>query len=217
MSLMLFSILLLVCLQAQEVLRSSRGALMWHGRDLRHFKRIISPPLQQLLTQPGTAVLGRGLASMPAASAHQMGAAQVGDMALFFSDNALSRCNKTGYTLAHVNTSWCAFNAACRLSCTWPLMLCVLLASHLSLMAPLGLPAACFALSSFRPTASCFRPAAAQQQSSRAYRWAKETLTALQALSVVRSERGCLHPQSAGARANNFKAPGPRLPADRGW
>lgn len=62
--------------QAQEVLRSSRGALMWHGRDLRHFKRIISPPLQQLLTQPGTAVLGRGLASLPAETAHQMGAAQ---------------------------------------------------------------------------------------------------------------------------------------------
>ena len=52
---------------------------MWHGRDLRHFKRIISPPLQQLLTQPGsTAVLGRGLACMPAEAAHQMGAAQVG-------------------------------------------------------------------------------------------------------------------------------------------
>ena len=64
--------------QAQEILKSSRGALMWHGRDLRHFKRIISPPLQQLLTQPGTAVLGRGLSSMPAAAAHQMGAAQVG-------------------------------------------------------------------------------------------------------------------------------------------
>jgi hypothetical protein len=65
-------------LQAQEILKSSRGALMWHGRDLRHFKRILSPPLQQLLTQPGTAVLGRGLASMPAAAAHQMGAAKVG-------------------------------------------------------------------------------------------------------------------------------------------
>lgn len=39
--------------QAQEVLKSSRGALMWHGRDLRHFKRILAPPLQQLLTQVG--------------------------------------------------------------------------------------------------------------------------------------------------------------------
>ena len=64
--------------QAQEILKSSRGALMWHGRDMRHFKRILAPPLQQLLVQPGCAVLGRGLASMPAEAAHQMGAAQVG-------------------------------------------------------------------------------------------------------------------------------------------
>ena len=63
--------------QAEEVLKSARGALMWHGRDMRHFKRILPPPLQQLLTRPGTAVLGRGLASMPAEAAHQMGAAQV--------------------------------------------------------------------------------------------------------------------------------------------
>lgn len=104
-------------LQAQEVLRSSRGALMWHGRDLRHFKRIISPPLQQLLTQPGTAVLGRGLASMPAASAHQMGAAQVGDVALFFSDIALSRCNQT---VVHVGT--CQHVVACLPRCLQALM-----------------------------------------------------------------------------------------------
>ena len=37
---------------------------------------LCSPPLQQLLTCPGTAVLGRGLASLPAAVAHQMGAVQ---------------------------------------------------------------------------------------------------------------------------------------------
>jgi hypothetical protein len=49
---------------------------MWHGRDLRHFKRILPPPLQQLLSRPGTAVLGRGLATMPADAAHRMGAAQ---------------------------------------------------------------------------------------------------------------------------------------------
>ncbi|PSC70531.1 nudC domain-containing 2 [Micractinium conductrix] len=67
---------ILQAVQAPEILRSSRGALMWHSRDLRHFKRILSPPLQQLLTRPGTAVLGRGLASMPAATAHQMGASQ---------------------------------------------------------------------------------------------------------------------------------------------
>ena len=59
----------LQAVQAQAVLKSSRGALMWHGRDLRHFKRLISPPLQALLTAPGTAVLGRGLASIPAATA----------------------------------------------------------------------------------------------------------------------------------------------------
>lgn len=67
---------ILQAVQAQEVLKSSRGALMWHGRDLRHFKRILAPPLQQLLTQPGLAVLGRGLASLPAEAAHQMGASQ---------------------------------------------------------------------------------------------------------------------------------------------
>ena len=27
--------------QAQEILKSSRGALMWHGKDLRHFKRLL--------------------------------------------------------------------------------------------------------------------------------------------------------------------------------
>jgi len=65
------SVMQAVC--AREVLKSSRGALMWHGRDLRHYKRLLSPPLQQLLTCPGTAVLGRGLASMPATAAANMG------------------------------------------------------------------------------------------------------------------------------------------------
>ena len=87
-------------MQAQEVLKSSRGALMWHGRDLRHFRRLLAPPLQQLLTGGGTAavpgsqagaaaglseaatgsvaVLGRGLAAMPAEVAQQMGGAKVG-------------------------------------------------------------------------------------------------------------------------------------------
>lgn len=68
----------LQAVHAQEILKSSRGALMWHGRDLRHYKRLLSPPLQQLLTCPGTAVLGRGLATLPASVAHDMGAAQVG-------------------------------------------------------------------------------------------------------------------------------------------
>lgn len=57
---------------AQEVLKCSKGALMWHGEDLKRFKRLISPPLQQLLTNPGTAVLGRGLASMPTTTADTM-------------------------------------------------------------------------------------------------------------------------------------------------
>ena len=65
------SVMQAVC--SREVLKSSRGALMWHGRDLRHYKRLLSPPLQQLLTCPGTAVLGRGLASMPATAAANMG------------------------------------------------------------------------------------------------------------------------------------------------
>lgn len=49
------------------------GALIWHGRDLRRYKRLLSPPLQRLLTCPGTAALGRGLASMPASYAHEVG------------------------------------------------------------------------------------------------------------------------------------------------
>lgn len=48
------------------------GALIWHGRDLRRYKRLLSPPLQRLLTCPGTAALGRGVASMPASYAHQV-------------------------------------------------------------------------------------------------------------------------------------------------
>ncbi len=62
------------------MLKSSRGALMWHGSNMRHFRRLLPPPLQQLLTSPaadGTAVLGRGVAAMPGEVAHQMGPAQV--------------------------------------------------------------------------------------------------------------------------------------------
>ncbi|KAK9865035.1 hypothetical protein WJX84_012476, partial [Apatococcus fuscideae] len=43
-------------------------ALIWHGRDLRRYRRLLSPPLQRLLTCPGTAALGRGVAVMPASS-----------------------------------------------------------------------------------------------------------------------------------------------------
>lgn len=67
---------ILASLQAPEILKSTAGALIWHGRDLRRYKRLLSPPLQRLLTCPGTAALGRGVASMPASYAHQMGAGQ---------------------------------------------------------------------------------------------------------------------------------------------
>lgn len=58
---------------AEEILKSSQGGLMWHGKDLKHFKRLISPPLQQMLSHDGTGVLGRGLATIPADSAASMG------------------------------------------------------------------------------------------------------------------------------------------------
>ena len=53
------------------------GALVWHGKDLRHHRRLLSPPLQRLLSCPGTAALGRGVASMPLAAARRMGTGQV--------------------------------------------------------------------------------------------------------------------------------------------
>ncbi len=53
------------------------GALIWHGKDLRHYRRLLSPPLQRLLSCPGTAALGRGVASMPVAAARRMGTGQV--------------------------------------------------------------------------------------------------------------------------------------------
>jgi hypothetical protein len=46
---------------------------MWHGRDLRQYRRLLTPPLQRLLTCPGTAALGRGLASIPANSLDDSG------------------------------------------------------------------------------------------------------------------------------------------------
>jgi hypothetical protein len=58
---------------AQEMLKSTQGGLMWHGKELKHFKRLISPPLQQLLTQKGVGVLGRGLAMLPADAVASMG------------------------------------------------------------------------------------------------------------------------------------------------
>lgn len=55
----------LAALQAPEILKSNAGPLMWHGRDLRRYRRLLSPPLQRLLTCPGVAALGRGGASLP--------------------------------------------------------------------------------------------------------------------------------------------------------
>lgn len=49
------------------------GALAWHGKDLRHYRRLLSPPLQRLLSCPGTAALGRGVAVMPATRVRQVG------------------------------------------------------------------------------------------------------------------------------------------------
>jgi hypothetical protein len=46
---------------------------MWHGRDLRQYRRLLTPPLQRLLTCPGTAALGRGLASIPLGLVQQSG------------------------------------------------------------------------------------------------------------------------------------------------
>lgn len=58
---------------ASEMLKSTQGGLMWHGQELKHFKRLISPPLQHLLTQKGLGVLGRGLAILPDKAVGSMG------------------------------------------------------------------------------------------------------------------------------------------------
>ena len=58
---------------ASEMLKSTQGGLMWHGKELKHFKRLISPPLQHLLTQKGLGVLGRGRALLPQKAAMSMG------------------------------------------------------------------------------------------------------------------------------------------------
>lgn len=49
------------------------GTVVWHGKELRRYRRLMSPPLQQLLTSQGTAVLGRGVASAPEEYARQAG------------------------------------------------------------------------------------------------------------------------------------------------
>ena len=52
------------------------GALIWHGVEMRRFRRLLSPPLQHLLTSPGQAALGRGVAVMSKDLEHSMGECQ---------------------------------------------------------------------------------------------------------------------------------------------
>jgi len=47
----------LAALTAPELLKSTRGAMVWHGRDLRRYRRLLSPPLQRLLSCPGAPAL----------------------------------------------------------------------------------------------------------------------------------------------------------------
>lgn len=53
----------------------SAGVMLWHGRDLRQYKRLLSPPVEVLLTCPGVGGLGRGLASIPVTSLVEAGLA----------------------------------------------------------------------------------------------------------------------------------------------
>ena len=62
-------------LGAPELLIASHAGAAWHGRDLRQYRRLLSPPLERLLTCPGSAALGRGLASIPLASLREAGLA----------------------------------------------------------------------------------------------------------------------------------------------
>jgi len=61
----------LAALTAPELLKSTRGAMVWHGRDLRRYRRLLSPPLQRLLSCPGAPALpwpaahSRGLPQAP--------------------------------------------------------------------------------------------------------------------------------------------------------
>lgn len=52
------------------------GALIWHGSEMRRFRRLLSPPLQHLLTRPSSSTLGRGAASMTHELARSMGSCQ---------------------------------------------------------------------------------------------------------------------------------------------
>jgi hypothetical protein len=52
------------------------GALIWHGSEMKRFKRLLSPPLQHLLTRPARSALGRGSASMSKDLVSNMGMCQ---------------------------------------------------------------------------------------------------------------------------------------------
>lgn len=67
---------IMAAVQAPEVLDSSRGALIWHGSEMKRFKRLLSPPLQHLLTRPARSALGRGSASMSKDLVSNMGMCQ---------------------------------------------------------------------------------------------------------------------------------------------
>ncbi|KXZ44556.1 hypothetical protein GPECTOR_65g174 [Gonium pectorale] len=62
-------------LRAPEVLKVSHGAFLWHGRDLRNYKRPLFPPMMNLLSCPGYATLGRGQAALPRPLLQQAGLA----------------------------------------------------------------------------------------------------------------------------------------------
>ena len=57
-------------------LLAGTGALIWHGSEMRRFRRLLSPPLQQLLARPSVGTLGRGAASMAAHRASGVGFCQ---------------------------------------------------------------------------------------------------------------------------------------------
>lgn len=59
-----------------RTVHAAAGALIWHGSEMRRFRRLLSPPLQHLLTRPSQATLGRGAACMTQELAASMGSCQ---------------------------------------------------------------------------------------------------------------------------------------------
>lgn len=57
---------LLAALTAPAILESMQGALRWDGLQYeKRYRRLLSPPLQRLLTQPGVQQSPLGLAFYP--------------------------------------------------------------------------------------------------------------------------------------------------------